>query len=162
MNSKYLIALVLGLFVILGGTLALLKQTGQNSNIVVVASALELSDTTHSWGTIPYDGGNQVVEFSLKNTGQDSVQLSDLRTSCMCTTAQVLVGDNQSPEIRMVDSQGWQAELQPNQLAVVRVEFDPAYHGLQGLGDIKRIITLKTNAQNYEQLEFSVEGTVIR
>ena len=71
------------------------------------ARAEVLGTKAHDWGEIDIEGGNVEKIFQLKNTGETDLEITNFRTSCMCTEAQVTITGIDSPVFGMHTRSGW-------------------------------------------------------
>ena len=122
----------------------------------------EITEKTYDWGEIKINGGNAEKSFMIKNTGIGPLKLLDISTSCMCTTAQVIIDGKSSPLFKMHQKSAWTGEVQPGKEAELKVIFDPAFHGPSGVGAMTRQIEVATNDKNNPKLEFMLKGTVVK
>lgn len=122
----------------------------------------EVSVTSFDWGNIDYGGGDVTAEFSINNPGSGTLSLSEVSTSCMCTTAQVIINENKSPYFGMHQKSSWIGQIPPGGQAKLKIVFDPAFHGPSGVGPVTRQIVMKTNDPDHPKLEFNLTGNVIR
>src|SRR3989344_3428544 len=92
-DKKIIIGFVVLTLLILGGGVYILSVTIANPAVVTSSQNAKVSvdQKTHDWGTIPYSGGNVSKTFTIKNTGTDSLKLTNIKTSCACTYAQVII-----------------------------------------------------------------------
>lgn len=161
-NRKIVGSIIAVTLVILIGGIILASKAPSPPKIVSSAQAqAETEETKHDWGTIPLNGGDVEKNFLIKNSGSGPLQLANIKTSCMCTEAQVIINGNESPYFGMHPNSSWLGELTPGQEAKLRVTFDPAFHGPQGVGQITRVVTVQTNDQNQPELEFILTADVI-
>jgi hypothetical protein len=77
------------------------------------------------------------AEFQLKNTGSEPVEISQVRTSCMCTFAEIAMPTGKSPEFNMAMhndavTDGWQGVLEPGEEAIVTVIYKPSLMPVEG------------------------------
>ncbi len=140
-----------------GGKAGKATQVSADSNV-----ELSVESTNHSWGTIEYDGGTVAKTFSIGNTGTEIVRLYDVVTSCMCTTAQLITPEKSSGKFGMHSSSSEIYELKPGESAELKIEFDPAYHGPSGVGQVTRTVVVKTNAAKHPQLTFQLSALVVK
>ena len=125
------------------------------------AIKIAILEKSFSWGDIPINGGKVRHTFTITNNDpKQPLNLFDVKTSCMCTTAYLEKNGQQSPLFGMHTKSSYQMTLQPHETDQLHVTFDPAYHGPQGLGPITRFVTVKTNAINQPELTFTVTATV--
>lgn len=162
-EKKIVILLILSTVAILFGSIIFLNRTTASSQVVASANATASVDTdTYDWGNIPINGGNVSKKFSIKNTGSETLQLTNIKTSCHCTTASVTIAGQESPSFGMSGASQWIGEVKPGQEATLNVVFDPLFHGPQGTGPINRYISVETNDRQNSKITFSLTGVVIK
>lgn len=163
-DKKIIVGIVLVTVLLLVGGVILLSVSGSTSaSITSSRNAKVLTDQRNfEWGQINMKGGNVSKIFAIKNTGTDTLKLTNIKTSCHCTKAQVRVGSNSSPFFGMNSVSSWIGEVPPGQDAQLEVIFDPAYHGPQGVGPINRLVSVETNDASNSRIEFSLTGKVYK
>lgn len=163
-DKKAIIGFILVTLLILGGGVFILSKTTTSGQISGVSSEVKISvdAKTYDWGTIPYSGGNVSKTFTIKNTGTDVLQLTNIKTSCACTYAQLTIDGKISPKFGMHTTSSWVGEVPPGKDAQLAVVFDPAFHGPTGVGSMERLISVQTNDINNPNLEFSLKGVVVK
>lgn len=119
-------------------------------------------ETNHDWGEIKINGGKAEKVFLIKNVGSGPLKLSDVSTSCMCTTAQVIIDGKGSPFFGMHQKSSWVGEIPAGKEAELKIVFDPAFHGPSGVGAMTRQIEVATNDKNNPKLEFMLKGVVVK
>ena len=122
----------------------------------------EVAEKNYDWGEIKINGGNAEKSFLIKNTGVGSLKLSGVSTSCMCTTAQVIIDGKGSPFFGMHQKSSWVGEVPDGKEAELKIVFDPAFHGPSGIGAMTRQIEVETNDKNNPKLEFTLKGNVVK
>lgn len=122
----------------------------------------EVTETNHDWGEIKINGGNAEKVFLIKNAGAGTLKLSGVSTSCMCTTAQVIIDGKGSPFFGMHQKSSWVGEVPAGKEAELKIVFDPAFHGPSGIGAMTRQIEMATNDKNNPKLEFMLKGNVVK
>src|SRR3989344_2712246 len=95
MNTKAIIGILVGTVVVIGGLIWLgqptVNQNGGQANIT--ESLLKSSETIFDFGAISMANGNVSHEFKITNSSNQSVSISKIYTSCMCTAANFKLGD---------------------------------------------------------------------
>lgn len=157
-----IIGVAITLILIIGGTFLVAKTNNsaslvQNQNVQVA-----VDKSTQDWGTIGINDGKVQAEFILTNSGTGALQLANVVTSCACTTAQVVIEGKSSPYFGMHTKSGWTGQIDPGKTAKLIVEFDPLFHGPQGVGQITRQTTVETNDPNQPKLTFITSAEVVR
>lgn len=164
MNNKIIIGIVLFTVSLLVGGIILLSGSGSTSATITVSQNAKatVGQKNYDWGQINMKDGNVSKTFAIKNTGTDTLKLTNIKTSCHCTKAQVKINNTSSPFFGMNNVSSWIGEVVPGQEAQLEVVFDPAYHGPQGVGPINRLVAVETNDKNNSRIEFSLTGTVYK
>jgi len=119
-----------------------------------------ISETTFDWGEIGINNGKAEKTFDIKNEGTGMLKLSNISTSCMCTTAQLILDGKASPAFGMHQKSSYVMEVPPQKTAKLKVVFDPLYHGPDGVGAITRQIKVETNDPGNPELDFMLTATV--
>lgn len=112
-------------------------------------SPLQAERRQYDFGAIPIDGGNVETVFHVSNTRPAPLKLVAVYTSCGCTTAMLEFADrSQAGPFGMPGHGSLQTDIDRTVEAgedfTVRVIFDPAAHGPNGLGKVTRVVTLHT------------------
>jgi len=160
-NKTIIIGIALTLAVIIGG-IALVSKSGPQELTASQTVQAQISETSHDWGDIPINNGNVKKTFAIKNDSQGTLELANVSTSCMCTTAQIKINDKVSPFFGMHSNSTWRGQVPAGATAEVIVEFDPAFHGPNGVGQVTRQVSLETNDQNHPKITLNVAGNVIK
>ena len=156
-----IVGLSLTLLLVFGGVFLVTRTNNSASLAGSQTTQVSVDKTSHDWGEIGINNGKVQAEFSLTNTGSAPLQLANISTSCMCTTAQAVIDGKASPYFGMMQKSSWTGQVEPGKSAKLIVEFDPAFHGPQGIGQITRQTTVETNDPNQRQLTFTATANVI-
>lgn len=152
---------VLVLVIIIGGWFFLSKDSAPS---ISGNGVLELtSENNFDFGEILMTGGLVTHNFTVKNTGGAPVKITSAKTSCMCTTANIIKQDGTdagpfgmggahgaNPRIDM--------EVLPGEEIMVEAIYDPLAHGPDAVGKLVREIFLDTDNGNTLKLKFRGEG----
>ncbi|KKU37345.1 MAG: hypothetical protein UX53_C0052G0004 [Candidatus Azambacteria bacterium GW2011_GWB2_46_37] len=147
-----------------------------NKNIVisVAASILVIGGAVWYAGLKPADnqpagqntGGALAAEESSFDFGVISMaagEVSHSFKSCMCTTAILNKGGNKSGPFGM-PGHGSATRLKetigPGEEAEIEVVFDPAAHGPEGTGLIKRVVYAETDSEAAPKFQLTFEANV--
>jgi hypothetical protein len=124
---------------------------------------IEIVQKEYDAGTVSMADGVVKHTYEIKNTGDSDLKINRIWTSCMCTTAVLRVGDKKSPKFGMHDNPAfWSQTIAPEQAGFLEVEFDPAFHGPQGVGLAVRAVYLSTNDPENKKAEVKLSANVIR
>ncbi len=160
--NKIIIAIItLTLLIIIGGV-SFLSKTGSTQLQTSKEVHFQILETSHDWGEIPINNGNVNKTFRIENNGPEVLELANISTSCMCTTAQVTINDQVSPFFGMHSKSSWLGQVPAGQSAQVFIEFDPAFHGPNGTGQVTRQVSIQTNDPNNPLITFNLTGNVIK
>lgn len=162
-DKKIIITFLLITVLIVGGGVWVLSKTASSPGIIISSSAKVLVENkTYDWGNIAFGGGNVSKSFTIKNIGTETLKLTNIKTSCTCTKAQVEIEGKVSPYFSMHSQSNWIGEVNAGKEAKLTVIFDPAFHGPSGVGPIERLVSVKTNDSSNQNLEFSLKGVVVK
>ncbi len=163
MINKTIIGTVAAI-VILAGIVWLWKIDSQNNNSLPAKSSgtLVAEEINFDFGEISMAAGKVKHSFKIKNNGNESIVVNKVYTSCMCTTASLLINNKQFGPFGMI-GHGMIPKINqsigPNEEIIAEVVFDPAAHGPAGVGQIKRTIAIENNSEKQIELQFSATVT---
>jgi len=156
--------LYLAVIVALGGAgVAVLtvgnRESGASAEQIATATgALSAPAVFHDFGEVSMQNGKVSHRFAVRNDSEAPALVEQLYTSCMCTEASLLVGNERIGPFGM-QGHGFTPRfsrlIQPGQEAVVEAVFDPNAHGPAGVGRNDRAVTLLMGGQRMLQLQFT-------
>jgi hypothetical protein len=134
----------------------------QQANLGYTTGKLLADDSVFNFGEISMASGKVSHLFKIKNAGSEPVVITKLYTSCMCTTAELVIGSKRfgpfgmpghgfSPRIGQSIGAGESAEI--------LVVFDPAAHGPAGIGPVNRAVYIEEKSGAKLQLGISAVVT---
>jgi len=100
-------------------------------------------------------------EFEIKNTGKSDLEITDIVSSCGCTTAKVKIDNKTSPKFGMHNNPAWTGKIKPDKNAIIEVTFDADFHPNTS-GSVTRTISLTTNDPDNPTVEFVIQANVIK
>lgn len=164
MNEKnFIIGIVIFTIVVLGGGVALAAKMATGARVETNSGAqAKVGETTSDWGKVGIAAGNVEKDFTIENTGSAPLKLFNVKTSCDCTTARLSQGTVTSPVFGMHTNSNFAMEVPPGQKAILKVIFDPAYHGPDAVGPVTRQITVQTNDPSRGTLTFMLTALVTK
>jgi hypothetical protein len=151
---------------VLGGVLFYAQPEPQDHSSMNVRGSgnplnINVDPMNYDFGTISMKNGLVTKTFSVKNGQGDPVELAELYTSCMCTTAKIKIGQSDYGPFGMLGHGAMKMldqSLAPGQEAQLEVTFDPNAHGPSGIGVIERTVTLKSKTG--ELIAVNIKATV--
>lgn len=167
MNDKKLIIAItlISIIVLVGGAYFLGK--GEKNTSQIVASSytqndqnkprVESKETSFNLGKMKVSD-ERSHDFVIKNTGTKPLQLSNIRSSCMCTAGKVIYKDSESQEFGMHAERSFIGEILPGDEATIRVTYRPFQ--MPVYGPIEREVYMTTNDPLNQQLTFKVTTIV--
>ena len=170
MNQKLNLILIIGSVAILTAIIVLagaLSGNSQNSSLVYSNSVLAAENNNYDFGIISMANGNVSYKFKLKNEGNEKIIIKKVYTSCMCTTAAIIdengkkLGDFGMPG-HGDDSAKANIEIPVGKTFIVEAIFDPAAHGQEGTGKVKRLVYFETNSKTKPKIQLEIEAEVIK
>ena len=161
--DSFLIGIIVVTVLILGGAVYFGTKMGATTQVTADTQVeTQIGETKHDWGTIDINSGIVSKSFTIENNGTTPLKLYDVKTSCMCTTAQLKTASNSSKKFGMHEKNSSVFEVAPGESAEVLVEFDPLFHGPSGVGPISRTVTMNTNDANRPTLSFQLSANVVK
>lgn len=163
-ERNIIIGVVLISLLILGGGIFLLSQTSsaKPQNVTLSQNVkIEVPEKTFDWGVIKYSGDKATKTFIIKNAGSDPLKLYNIKTSCVCTKANLTIDGKLSPDFSM-HSSPWIGEVASGKEAILNVIFDQTFHGPTWVGPMERLISMQTNDLSSPALEFKLTGNVVK
>jgi len=168
-NFIFYAAAVIGVVVLIAWAAVSENKPSKNSgNLSVSAnSALIISEQAYDFGTISMEKGKVSHVFEVKNSGNETVTIDKVYTSCMCTKAIITNSEGkQQGMFSMPGHGGGSAEanipIKANETIRVEAIFDPAAHGPSGVGKADRSIYLETNSAQSPKIELQFSAIVTR
>ena len=162
MNIKVIVSILIGTVVVIGGFIWSSQQSsglaGQPSSD---PSALVSDSQLYDFGTISMAKGEVAHSFKIRNTSQESLSIKQVYTSCMCTLAEVKIGEKTYGPFGMQGHGGATAtniELSPGQEVELNAIYDPNAHGPAGAGAIDRYLYLQD--EKGAQLRIEIKANV--
>jgi hypothetical protein len=163
-NQNNSIYIFLGVIILIGVAMFIsinVRNGRQHNYSAGVVSALE---NEFDFGKISMKDGIVKHLFVLKNNGEETVKIGKIYTSCMCTTAYLVV----SPEDKIgpFGMPGHKVlkyantAIGPNEEIKIEANFDPAAHGPSGVGFAERSIYLETDSRKNPKIELKFTAVV--
>ncbi len=163
MNNKLTVAIIAVSIVILVGGAYSLGKSGNSSSSTVASSSAQIGNTQIKLAETSYNLGYMKVseekhhDFIIKNIGKNTLQLSDIKSSCMCTAGQVIYKGQESEEFGM-HGDGSFLGIAPGDEATIRVIYRPFQ--MPVYGPIEREVSMTTNDPANSQLVFKITANV--
>lgn len=159
-NKTLIFGSIVTLGLLIGGVFLLSEQKQETPLKANAKTDVAVEKTTHDWGEIDLNGGDVEKTFEITNSGTEDLILTNVVTSCMCTTAQLILEDETSPYFGMHTKSSYKLLVPPGKTAQLKVVFDPAYHGPSGVGPITRQVSVETNDPDKPELNFMLTAIV--
>lgn len=103
---------------------------------------LSIGQTNFDFGTLSVaDVKTQAI--AIQNTGKSPLVLSDILTSCDCTSVQVVIDGNTSPKFSMHRNPQWRGEILPDHTATINLIYEPRIMPVKGA--VQRQAVFRTN-----------------
>jgi len=118
---------------------------------------IEVKETTYDMGTIKVSDTKE-KEFMIKNSGTKPLLLSEVSSSCGCTTGQIVYKGELSKKFSMHNQDDYVAQIEPQTSAVVKVVYMP--FTMPVYGAVSRQVFMNTNDPNKPKLEFTIKANV--
>lgn len=132
---------ILRLFLISASVMTLLSGI---PTAIAEAPAITSTPTIYDFGDIYPEDGLAETTVQITNSGNATLEIYKLATSCGCTTAEMDMSD-----------------LKPQETREMKIVFDPSVHPEQ-VGELKRAVYLKTSDPLLPELTIDLTGNIIR
>lgn len=158
-QSTILKIIIVPIIVILGGFFVWRAGLLEPASVKLSNSVLTVAPETFDFGTISMAKGNVETKFTLKNDGEEPLIITDVVTSCMCTTAEI---DGKIFGMHVSSAAG--IEMPAKSSKEMKVTFDPNAHGPTATGPITRTIDIRTNTDSKisPPKEAIIKGVVVK
>lgn len=133
---------IIVIFIILAGLFASILTSSARA-AEIEAPGIQVSSTFYDFGDIYQEEGEVFTTFTVTNTGDESLTINRLSTSCGCTTAEMDLSD-----------------LAPGEDREMVVTYDPMVHPDQ-IGLITRVVYLQTSDPVSPEIEIELTGNII-
>lgn len=161
---KPIIGILLFSFVFIGGSYFVISS-GEKPQVSIASYSaqdknrpiLKTPETSYDMGTIKVSDTEE-REFIVKNTGTKPLLLSEISSSCGCTSAQIIYKGALSKIFSMHSQSDYVAQIDPNTSAVVKVVYMPFTMPVYGV--VERQVFMSTNDPNKPKLEFRIKANV--
>lgn len=107
--------------------------------------------------------GDYPADFTVTNTGDAPLEISKVQTSCMCTFAEIMIGDEKSPEFNMdmhnsIVAKRWKGVINSGESTAIRVIYKP--HLMPVHGSVTRNVKFSTNDPSNPVVELGIHAIV--
>ncbi|MEE8400656.1 MAG: DUF1573 domain-containing protein [Candidatus Hydrothermarchaeaceae archaeon] len=106
---------------------------------------ITFTQKTINLGDVSVLGGPVSTKFGIKNDGGGILTISDMETSCACTSASVIYEGIEGPMFNMrahgTNPTDWSVKIKPGDTADLKIIYDPRVH-LDHRGPTTRVITV--------------------
>ncbi len=140
-TGKKIIKIGIGVLVL--GLIALFLIQGiiDNSPDPRGSGLITISSEVHDFGTVSIRKGTVSTSMEIINKGKGKLVLNGLKSSCMCTTAVIIINGIQSPVFGMHNNPGYKQILEPGEEAQLKIFYDPTAHP-DLRGPVTRIVSI--------------------
>lgn len=147
-NKNTIVGVVIGLVILAG---LIFWSRALETNVVTAVSnsgptTLVASEPNFDFGALSMAAGKVSHMFDLTNVSSAPVVIKSLYTSCMCTEANLIMGDKKIGPFGMIGmayNPVINTTVPAGATVAVEAVFDPAAHGPAGIGHIERQINIQ-------------------
>ncbi|MDP2631359.1 MAG: DUF1573 domain-containing protein [Candidatus Uhrbacteria bacterium] len=141
-------------------------QTSDGQNDESASGVLTVSEESWDLGEISMADGDSVYTVELRNDSDLAVTITELYTSCMCTTAQLIYEDGSKSRVKGMPGHSGITRvsevIEPGATALLEIIFDPNAHGQDATGIISRSVYLETDSVTQPEIELQFFGNVTK
>ena len=162
--TKPIIGILLFSFVFIGGAYFVISS-GEKPQVPITSYTIqdknkpivEALETSYDMGIIKVSDTKE-KNFTIKNIGTKPLLLSEISSSCGCTSAQIIYKDASSKTFSMHSQSDYVAQIDPQTSATIRVVYMPFTMPVYGI--VERQVFMSTNDPNKPKLEFNIKANV--
>ncbi|PIN98789.1 MAG: hypothetical protein COT90_02710 [Candidatus Diapherotrites archaeon CG10_big_fil_rev_8_21_14_0_10_31_34] len=108
------------------------------------SGTIKITPEVKDFGNVSVGQGTVSTSMEIINEGKGKLTLTGLKSSCMCTSAVVVIDGIESPVFGMHSNPVWSKSIEPGQKAQLKIFYDPAAHpDLRGA--VTRIVSIYSN-----------------
>lgn len=129
---------------------------------IISGGILTAKEINYDFGNVGIKNGLVSHDYILENASDKPVKIGEVSTSCMCTSAELKIGNKTYGPFGMRGHGGVvkaNIVVNPGEKVVVKAIFDPAAHGPAGIGEVFREIYIDTGADRPFILSFRANVT---
>lgn len=145
MKNKNYIIIGVAIIILASFLIWLVMSARSDDNVVQFKDqSLSADNSAYDFGNISMSNGKVIYEFKIKSSADS--QIKKIYTSCMCTEAEMILGDKKLGPFGMPGHRAVPIINQPigaGEEFIIRAIFDPAAHGPAGLGKMQRQIYIE-------------------
>lgn len=167
MNTKTIIVLLI-IFsaLVLGGSYFFLSSSNNKSSVEVASYSVndkqrpqaQVKSSSADLGEMKVSD-TKSQDFTVKNVGEKPLRLSNISSSCGCTTGQIIIDGKESAEFGMHSGQSdYAAVVEPGKTAIVRLTYRP--YQMPVYGKVEREVYVETNDPENSKLVFKAQAFV--
>lgn len=149
MSKKAVYILLATLFLIGGGVYFMTRNQNAvaDTNLPKIeAQDVQVTPESYDVGKMIMKNGFVTREYEIANKSKSVLRIKNIVTSCMCTKAQVQFEGKRTRfygmEMQGAKNPNIDFDIPAESTAKLIVRFDPAAHGIQGVGPINRSVYL--------------------
>ena len=164
--KKFVIGIIVFTLLIIAGGAFLVSKAPNKASLAKDENArLEIDHSQFNFGEVKLTSGILTHRYPIKNIGQTDLKIANLASSCACTKVYFKSGSGESPKASMkgmTKVSSWVGVLAPQETGEMVIDFDPNFHGINGIGKIARSLEFETNDPSHLRVEFNLSGEVTR
>jgi hypothetical protein len=148
MDKKTILIGALACLIILGGIVLISRNSKEAAGVSSGVAVLSASETSFDFKEVSMAKGDVSHDFKIKNDGAETVTVTKIYTSCMCTEALLTTKDGTSGPFGMPGHgivPSISVKLAPGEEATVQAVFNPAAHGPAGIGPVNREVIVENS-----------------
>ncbi len=122
---------------------------------------IAISPATYDFGDVSQAKGVTETLFQVENTGKTDLVINKIETSCGCTSASIVYQGKEGPVFSMPghginEKVGdWQVAIAPNEIAQLKVYYDPNMHG-----DFQGAVIREIHVFSNDPIDFEAEVAI--
>ncbi|MDP2684335.1 MAG: DUF1573 domain-containing protein [bacterium] len=122
---------------------------------------ISISPSKFDFNQVSQKNGVVNTSFTVENSGTADLIIDDMESSCMCTSAAIVVDGKEGPKFGMHNNPtNWSATIKPGESAELIVYYDPNVHQ-DFRGRATREVIISSNADNNSTEKVTINLTQV-
>ncbi len=147
------LALIFGAVIVLGKDNSPKRETLGTANMTI-------DKKSEDFGSMKVSD-ERTANFTITNTSESILRLWNIKTSCDCTFASIVISGKETGEFSMHGGalKNWIGEIPAKQTTMLKVTYRPKVMPVQG--PVSRQVTFATNDPNNSDMQVSISANVL-
>lgn len=123
---------------------------------------ISIDPLSYNLGRVSKSKGKLKLNIKVQNTGKDVLKITDLKTTCACTTVQLKINKYTSPSFSTEGAEsGWEASIGPEEKGELLIVTDLTHEHVH-LGPMVRTVEIRSNDPVRSLIKIEFEAEIVK